>query len=495
MATVPTTTIVEPLPQLQCPLFADLPGEIRAQIFSLALLPCPSLTARYPRNCLWNRPGHFAPLRTYTDLLRTCKAVHAETWHLPYKHTSLTLYLASFDRRPVNSLNPFVLEEQLKALPEPLGAQELQIFSQLFMLESGDMLQNVLDLPNFAPRRIIITVRHTDFWFWESDEPLRVNAAFVRHCQFPTSVKEVEIRFETVERKKDQVDLLASQAKEWVFARKDEKLLRWKEEGLEKWTGVSTLNQQRWIRDESRPGQIDYVIKSVVFDVPRAEDEHDDKGSRGEDLHVPSDRFEQMAPENASIFVDELKRARVPRDADGQTALEMVRQYREHNENGLHRWNTHWPLSERAAGREEDETGDDVVVEDDERNFSYYFLPGNPEAGRDLIDDRFGGLQSAYEYQYYRRRLVRWLRLREQDEAAAEAVKAEWFPFRFRWTGPDRTGEDEWTTDEDDDDNDDDDENDEFNDDGEAEAEGEADNGEANDDGDGDGDGDHEMSQ
>ncbi|PSK41871.1 hypothetical protein B9Z65_9257 [Elsinoe australis] len=456
-----TTTLATPNPQTQSSLFCHLPAEIRSSIFSHVLAPCESLTTRYPRNCLWNRPGHFAPLRTYTEILQTCKRIHSEAWYLLYKHTSLTLYLASFDRRPANSINPFVLEEQLSKLKEPLEAEDVQVFVQLFMLEDGDTLQDVLDLPNLEPRRVCVTVRHTDFWFWESDHPLRVRGRWVERCRFPESVREVEVRFETLERKREQVEILGKQAREgWVFERKDGRSFRFKGEGVERWTGSSTLNQMRWIRDEVRPGELDYVVKSMAWEVERKGDEMEVAererrgGAQGPDLSVPADKYPQSLDQNPCLHADELRAAGVPKHATAEEAVELCQQYRR-SERG-HRNLYFLGHTDEAAVKEGDEDDEGVVDEMEDRELAYSWIPGHPDADTVARDSRFGGGGTRYYYQFYERKFKRWLRLREQDEAAAEAVKGEWFPFEI----PSSAGGEWMTTDTDDEDlySDDDDE-------------------------------------
>lgn len=68
--------------------------------------------------------------------------------------------------------------------------QCLRIFAQMFWLEGGSLAtlaagQHNLAEPPFPsrpmwPREIIITIRHTDWWFWESDENLRMNNEWIR---------------------------------------------------------------------------------------------------------------------------------------------------------------------------------------------------------------------------------------------------------------------------------------------------------------------------
>jgi hypothetical protein len=64
--------------QSQSPLFGLLPGEIRNEIFALALLQYESDAAAYPKDSYWYRPGFAGPRRSCSGLLRTCKLAYAE---------------------------------------------------------------------------------------------------------------------------------------------------------------------------------------------------------------------------------------------------------------------------------------------------------------------------------------------------------------------------------------------------------------------------------
>jgi hypothetical protein len=64
--------------QAQSPLFGLLPGEIRNEIFALALLQYEDDADAYPEDSYWYRPGFTAPRRSYSGLLQTCKLAYTE---------------------------------------------------------------------------------------------------------------------------------------------------------------------------------------------------------------------------------------------------------------------------------------------------------------------------------------------------------------------------------------------------------------------------------
>jgi hypothetical protein len=65
-------------PQSQCPLFSILPGEIRNEIFELALIQFEDDEAAYPKDSYWYRPGFTGPKKSSSALLRTCRLVFLE---------------------------------------------------------------------------------------------------------------------------------------------------------------------------------------------------------------------------------------------------------------------------------------------------------------------------------------------------------------------------------------------------------------------------------
>lgn len=106
---------------------------------------------------------------------------------------------------------------------------------------------------SIAPKKLTITFRHTDWWFWENDEPLGINpfrigrtrAHEMCHHQHSDRVNgpltpepnkawgnqfihmptlsTLTIEFETIMRKRDQLDAIIDQARHWKFPLQPEK--------------------------------------------------------------------------------------------------------------------------------------------------------------------------------------------------------------------------------------------------------------------------------
>ncbi|TPX11549.1 uncharacterized protein E0L32_007760 [Thyridium curvatum] len=290
METLPLHTrllLVPAVKQDASPLFSRLPGELRSQIFAHALtdFPDPSPDRRYADETCYTRPTYFAPRRSDVALLRACRAVYAECWFLPFVLREQTHWLTAPDRAPPEYsvyMTPENLRWRLQEIREREGEQPpgggrdveiegLRVFAQMYKLEEGG-LARLLRTPGLLPRRLVLTIRHTDWWFWEDDTDLSFDAKWIEDvCRaLPDSVREVCIELESLERKTGQVDAIAKQmCEKWFFKRKDGTALypdcTGKSNEVSRWTGSSTWHNYQWTRDEIEPGKIAYYIVSVTF--------------------------------------------------------------------------------------------------------------------------------------------------------------------------------------------------------------------------------------
>ncbi len=261
-------------------LLLTLPPEIRSEIFSYALAPFEDTSKAYQKHTYWTRPGYSAPLKTHTELLRTCKRVYTETWFLPFALAEHSFYLTARDRRPPGNLSREEIASCLELIRKVHGDDfdfdngngtgDVRVFAQLYILEPGDAFQRVLDTGSglLRPRRVRLTLRYTDFWHWEDSKLLYVDGTWVAKTRFPDCVRAFVVDFESLERRKREVDIIVEQAVErWVFKRKDERVLKARSEDItvSRWTGSSMFGGYRWLRDEVRPGELDYYVKTVTW--------------------------------------------------------------------------------------------------------------------------------------------------------------------------------------------------------------------------------------
>ena len=163
--------------QFQSPLFSTLPREIRDLIWSFATAPVEDETQKYAVNGYYCRPGHRARHKTYTSLLYTCRRVWLEANALPMLQAEHCFW---YHRAAPDQRNPEWMANLTELNRRNFG--HLHLFAQMFAIEGlraqkGALRRYFLTTPerqgDFQPRMLHVTIRHTDWWFWESEEPLR----------------------------------------------------------------------------------------------------------------------------------------------------------------------------------------------------------------------------------------------------------------------------------------------------------------------------------
>lgn len=164
-----------PDPQQSSPLFNRFPAEIRHEIFALALsdFPDPAAENQYSAQTLYARPAFFAPRKSDLRLLRTCRAIYAEAWHLPFVMREQTHWLTSDDRAPEGQSvreGTHRLFQTAGRIMKSQGVKEveiesLRVFAQMWAIERGDLtgFLGACGHRGVMPRRLTLTIRHTDW--------------------------------------------------------------------------------------------------------------------------------------------------------------------------------------------------------------------------------------------------------------------------------------------------------------------------------------------
>ncbi|KIY63424.1 hypothetical protein CYLTODRAFT_446626 [Cylindrobasidium torrendii FP15055 ss-10] len=206
--------------QLQSPLFSVIPPEIRNVIFRLALSPCNDLDRPYPTNAFHYRPDYQYEHVSHTELLRTCKLVYAEAKGLPWTMRTHTFWC---NRGPDDeSLNGRYQRYDPVAYLERLQMSEGQkqtigpvhIMAQLYWLEQT--FPQICDSPILqCLRHIKITVRYSDWWYWESNEPLKLQRDWTEGLQSLSSLEEFEFEMEVIKRDKAQLMDIVKDVSTW----------------------------------------------------------------------------------------------------------------------------------------------------------------------------------------------------------------------------------------------------------------------------------------
>lgn len=355
--------------QSQCPLFSIIPPEIRNDIFKYTLSEVESDQDAYDMDTCFRRPGYLAPHRTYTDILRTCKRIYSEAWHLPWAGSEHVFYFAWDSRKPDRTVEVHEAQDMLNTIHASQGDTKIdhvRIFAQLCNLEGGENFAEVCDMDHFHPTKMTVTIRHTDFWNWESDAPMRINGYWAACAELPDSVREINLEFESIEQRKASVDFLAEKvARQWRFTRKDARDLVADPDKVSsmRWIGSSTWGDERWIGDEIRPNELDYYVRIITFRLASPTIEKDVVQSSGcPSIQVPSDIAHRTRIEPASVHIHHMAYCNLPQDADAdQIRAALVDDYEEYYSEDNDSDENY--LDESEEDDEEDEENED----DDER--------------------------------------------------------------------------------------------------------------------------------
>ncbi|MCJ1359827.1 MAG: hypothetical protein MMC33_009830 [Icmadophila ericetorum] len=234
-------SVVAMNPQSSSPLFRLLPGEIRNQIFSLALTPYPDLSRPYHQGTHYYRPGHHYPIIAPTALLLTCRRICCETAHLPLALNEIAYWCGRGPPEHVHqnrqeSLPPAYWD--FIPAPSHLFQPKVHFFTQQAWL--AEEFPRWAAHPSFNPAIIHITLRHTDWWGWDSGNSMlmldpftrgivRVQQAAGTTTSFPEhgsladalgkirGLRKLILELEAVTAKVLQLDGVVRKAQEWEF--------------------------------------------------------------------------------------------------------------------------------------------------------------------------------------------------------------------------------------------------------------------------------------
>lgn len=225
-------------PQAASPLFSAVPPEIRNIIFQLALRSYPDESRPYPGNAYHFRPGYEYGQRIDTALLLTCHLIYSETRLLPVIINEHVFWCHRGP--PGSSTEPdrYFLK-MAKEQQDVVGC--VHFFAQQFWLEQT--FSGVCLIPEMRPRKLKITIRHSDWWYWEDNRLLLLKDGWTNKMSLLRRLEEFEIELETFERDKDQMLAIAQRIRNWRINLWDGRILS--TEGCplvhDKWTGTSVF--------------------------------------------------------------------------------------------------------------------------------------------------------------------------------------------------------------------------------------------------------------
>ena len=229
-----TETWDRTITQDHCPLFSQLSAEIRTRIFEFALTAYDDKSKPYSETAYYNRPGYRYHQRISTTLLLTCRRIYFETYLLPVKCNEVVEW---FLRGPSGSSG--ALTKRLVVSPEQLAVTPcVHLFVQQYWLESQWINLASSHIRTLKPRILHLTLRHSDWWHWESGAKLGLDPKLQgREYHRSTSeasddfaegswgnafrrlrgLREFKLELETTTLKKDELDAIVKRAPSWQF--------------------------------------------------------------------------------------------------------------------------------------------------------------------------------------------------------------------------------------------------------------------------------------
>ena len=232
------------------------------------------------------------------EILRTCRAIYAETWHLPNRLREQVFWMSK--GKPLSSKGATGLPawrdlmasrtilqqtiQQMRIMHKlPLGNRALpglgvdereeaerrsafQIESLLVVTSWNEVLHvvaNIFRTPDSHPQRVTLLVRHHDWCGWRDDQQLALSARWLEELgkAISPATREVMLDLETIERKLDQLKfLVAHVSRYWFFRRSDGVVLYPDATEGSNATEVrmrsSKCGNIRWWRDETGYGEM-----------------------------------------------------------------------------------------------------------------------------------------------------------------------------------------------------------------------------------------------
>ncbi|PPQ70105.1 hypothetical protein CVT25_005610 [Psilocybe cyanescens] len=195
-------------PQSSSPLFSTIPPEIRNKIFSFALYSYDNKSRPYPDGTYFSRPGYRYHQGISTALLEACKRIYTETHDLPISQNEHVFWCSSsrgppgrsFCDKPSGYFERFTVEQRAAVV-------QVHLFTQLFWLE-GSAFDNFCNIQDIHLRYLKITVRHADWWHWESNKPLLLRHEWMDKLKLLLKLGTLDVELETMERDKDQMEAI-----------------------------------------------------------------------------------------------------------------------------------------------------------------------------------------------------------------------------------------------------------------------------------------------
>jgi hypothetical protein len=146
----------------------------------------------------------------------------------------------------------------------------VRFFTQMYWLESGNDLSKLFRIPQFRPAQLTITIRYSDWWFWEDHAPLAMEEGWLRSFKGNPGLRKLVVEYETVTWKKPEMMSIIERNKKWKLPIKREgddsagyegylsaestELSEWK------WNGASKLDGVTWSHHFTPGDTVEVVV-------------------------------------------------------------------------------------------------------------------------------------------------------------------------------------------------------------------------------------------
>jgi hypothetical protein len=236
---------------------------MRNRIFIIALTAYDNRDKPYHAQNWFYRPGWHFHAQISTTLLCTCKRVYLECHLLPLAVNSHTFWAGPARAPPAEYFlgAKWNASGDFRGFFNKLTAEQRGAVGELHFFFQQCALEVVRFSPPLDPdssrpiaaRKLKITIRHQDWYWWEHDERLGIcpwnrgrttwdrmdtpmpgtsrdwaaTLGWGAQLQYIEGLKEFELEMETLVAKTGQMDAIVERAKRWIFPLRDDRFLRW----------------------------------------------------------------------------------------------------------------------------------------------------------------------------------------------------------------------------------------------------------------------------
>lgn len=277
-----TATICHP--QTESPLFR-LPAELRHEIFSFATLQYDDKRFPYKETAYYYRPDHHARHTISISLLLTCRLAWLEANRLPMRQAEHCFWFAR---------SPYEVEQTEKgrwntffsSLTETnkIDLRHVHLFTQMYWAQGlGDSLPQLFGPLAKIPRlghmlkTFKITIRHTDWWYWETDNPLKFEVAWVEallSTPYLINLETFKLELETLRSKRDQMQPIVNRlsklegrariADPATWTPSGKKMIVRDEPTVFTWSGPARINDQEYAPYKGLD-KLDYHVVTLTW--------------------------------------------------------------------------------------------------------------------------------------------------------------------------------------------------------------------------------------